>query len=115
MPSASILRRTSAILSSRPSASTNRSRSVATKPRHVVAGLGTGPAGQRLVQPWIPGLVVADQRVEPLVRRLVSRDQAASIGTLEDEGGVLDALALQIGAERDGEPGPRVGAVQLGE
>src|SRR5438552_12541406 len=31
MPSASILRRTSAILSSRPSASTNRSRSVATK------------------------------------------------------------------------------------
>ena len=66
----------------------------------VAAALGAGPAGEALVQPRVAGLVVADQRVEPLVGDLVRGDQPVPVGPLEQDRRILDALLVKVGAVR---------------
>ena len=62
---------------------------------------GLGPGRERLVQPRVAELGVADHPVEPHVRDLVHQHLAAGRG-LQDRARVLDAAAV-VGQQRHGE------------
>ncbi len=75
------------------------------------------PGRQRLVEPRVACLVVSDERVEPLVRRLVIDDQPRERAVSADERQhrVFDPRGRLVRREHERVRAPRITSVTLGE